>query len=151
MTDGLNVATGRYGNPEVATCGRVPVGITRYPPKFPLRYELKMNLYDLAPSPALLQLAKGENGREKFIAAYTERLNSIGGAEIVRQLRCAQGDSGGVILLCYEDVTTGENWCHRLLLGAWLKEHAGLDVEEIHDEGRKDAKKKPNPKQGTLL
>jgi hypothetical protein len=145
MKEQLQLFTARYSNPNVAPSRLAAVGITRYPPRFRLPYELKANLYDLAPTPEMLQIAKGEDGRERFIVAYLTRLNRIGADEIVRQLRGMQGDVSGIVLLCYEDVTTGEHWCHRLLLGEWLREHAGLMVTELPDPGKKAARKKPTP------
>jgi len=145
MTPPLRVFTGRYANPHVARSGLTPVGISRYSPRFRLPYKLASNIYDLAPTPAMLQIAKGENGRALFTAAYQARLNVIGVDEIVRQLQAAQGNDTGVVLLCYEDVVGGEHWCHRLLLGAWLKEHTGLAVTELFDPGKKAARKKATP------
>jgi hypothetical protein len=109
-----------------------------------LGYELKATLYDLAPTPAMLQIAKGENGRALFVAAYRARLDAIGAHEIVQQLTAAQGGDAGIILLCYEDTTSGEHWCHRLLLGEWLRD-AGLVVTELPDPGKKAARKKATP------
>ena len=141
----LRIVTSRYSNPHVPESGLTPVGITRYPPRFRLAYELKANLYDLAPTPEMLQIAKGENGRERFTTAYRARLDAIGVHDIVQQLTAAQGTNTGLVLLCYEDVTTGEHWCHRLLLGEWLREQAGLVVAELPDVGKKPARKKPTP------
>lgn len=141
----LRIFTGRYSNPNVPESGLMPVGITRYPPRFRLAFELKANLYDLAPTPEMLQIAKEEHGRDRFIAAYRARLNRIGVDDVLRQLRGVQGDGAGVVLLCYEDLTTGEHWCHRLLLGEWLREHAGLVVTELPDPGKKAARKKATP------
>jgi hypothetical protein len=145
MTQHLQLFTGRYANPNVAGSGLTPVGITRYRPRFRLPYELEMNLYDLAPTPTMLQIAKRENGRERFIAAYHARLDAIGVHEIVQQLTAAQGNASGVVLLCFEDLTIGENWCHRLLLGEWLRERAGLVVTELPDPGKKAARRKATP------
>jgi hypothetical protein len=145
-----NVLTARYANPNIAASGLVAVGITRYPPRFPLSYALKANLYDLAPSPALL--ARGRAGTlapGAFDAMFEQQLDLLGATEIIRQLAAIQGSTDGVVLLCYEDVTQGES-CHRRMLAAWLKDKAGLFVPELEDPGRA-AKKAPNPKQGGLF
>ena len=138
----LRIFTSRYSNPNVPESGLILVGITRYPPRFRLAYELKANLFDLAPTPEMLQVAKEGNGRARFATAYLARLNRIGVAEIIRQLHGVQGDGSGLVLLCYEDVTTGEHWCHRLLLGDWLREHARLVITELPDPGKKTGRKK---------
>ena len=144
----LRIFTGRYSNPGVAACRLVPVGITRYPPRFRLAYELKANLYDLAPTTEMLQIAKEEHGRDRFTTAYLARLDRIGAVEILRQLRGMQGDRIGVVLLCYEDLTIRENWCHRLLVGQWLLGHAGLMVPELPDLGKAVRRKPPRDRRG---
>jgi hypothetical protein len=130
------VATSRYSNPNIATSGLVPIGITRYPPRFKLGYKLRATLYDFAPTAEMLQLAKQPDGRDRFTEAYLGRLETIGPASILAQLEAMQGKASGVVLLCYEDVTDNEAWCHRLLLGHWLRQHAGLDVRELPDPGK---------------
>jgi hypothetical protein len=132
----LRVATSRYGNPNIAEAGFVPVGITRFPPRFKLRYELRANLYDLAPTPEMLQLAKQPGGRDRFSEAYLDRLTTIGVDSILPQLEAMQGEATGVVLLCFEDVTDGEAWCHRLLLGHWLHQQVGMDARELPDPGK---------------
>jgi len=141
----LRIFTSRYSNPRVSKSGLTPVGITRYPPRFRLAYELKANLYDLAPTPEMLQMAKGENGRERFTTAYRARLDAIGVHDIVQQLTAAQGANAGLVMLCYEDVTTTGHWCHRQLLGEWLRAHAGLVVVELPDLGKKPSRRKATP------
>jgi hypothetical protein len=132
----VRVATSRYGNPNVATSGLVPIGITRFPPSFKLGYELRATLYDLAPTPEMLQLATQPGGRDRFSEAYLDRLTAIGPESILTQLEAMQGEATGVAVLCYEDITDGESWCYRLLLGEWLREQAVLEVTELPDPGK---------------
>jgi hypothetical protein len=130
------VTTSRYSNPNVVTSGLVPIGITRFPPRFKLGYELRANLYDLAPTSEMLQIARQPGGRDRFTDAYLARLAAIGPQMILDELKAMVGDADGLVLLCYEDVADGESWCHRLLLGEWLCEHAGLKVTELPDPGK---------------
>jgi len=108
----------------------VPLGITRYRPRFPLPYTLKANLLDLAPSAALLaQSKRGTVTPKRFDAEYLRRLERVGETEILRQLASAQGTAAGVILLCFENVVAGER-CHRRTLADWLQRKTGLAVDE---------------------
>lgn len=130
------MTTSRYSNPNVATSGLVPIGITRFPPRFKVGYELRANLYDLAPTREMLQIARQPGGRDRFTAAYLARLAAIGPQLILDELKAMVGDADGLVLLCFEDVTDGESWCHRQLIGKWLWEHVGLNVTELPDPGK---------------
>jgi hypothetical protein len=105
--DNLNPWTSRYSNPRIAGSGLVPVGITRGAPRFQLGSELRANLYDFAPTSAMLRLPEGPDHRERFTEAYRQRLDALG-AERARELLVAMQDGdAGLVLLCYEDLTTG--------------------------------------------
>ena len=43
------IFTSRYSNPELAGDKYTVVGVTRTPPKFPLRYQLQGNIAEIAP------------------------------------------------------------------------------------------------------
>ena len=135
MAPKLAVFTSRYANAGLAASAFVHVGITRYPPRFPLGYELKVNLVVLAPSAAMLAQARaGRLSARAFKAQYVRQLEKFGAENILAALRQLQGKSKGIVLLCYEDVHAGER-CHRRYLADWLKARAGLDVPELHDLG----------------
>jgi uncharacterized protein YeaO (DUF488 family) len=137
----LHLLTARYSNPFLAGSGLVSVGITRYPPRFPLAYELKANLYDLAPSASLLARAKKGLPREEFLQEYEHHLDRVGLQNILRQLAALQGDACGLVLLCYEDLRSGES-CHRTILADWLKRVGGITAMELIDPGDKGERKK---------
>lgn len=131
MAHSLRIFTGRYSDPAIAGAGLVPLGITRYRPRFPLPYALKANVSALAPSAALLARAKsGAVTPAQFDAEYVRGLERVGTAEILRQLASLQGTAAGVILLCFENVLIGER-CHRLTLASWLERRAGIKVDEF--------------------
>jgi len=110
----------------------VPVGVTRYPPRFPLAYSLKTNLLDLAPTAAMLKAAKGGTLTPKqFDVLYIKQLEAVGIQRILSDLRRLQGRRRGVALLCYEDVHAGQT-CHRRSLAAWLQRKAGIKVDEFN-------------------
>lgn len=114
------IFTGRYSDPAIAGSGLVPIGITRYPPRFKLQYVLRANLMVLAPSAALLAQAKrGTLTAKQFEAQYIRQLENVGVKAILSILRRLQGGARRTILLCYEDVHAGET-CHRRMLASWL-------------------------------
>jgi len=140
------VWTSRYGNPKIAGAGFVPVGITRGAPRFALGYELRANLYDFAPTYAMMKMADGEHGRAAFTQAMRERLDALGPLRAREQLEAMQDGEAGIVLLCYEDLTQPGQWCHRQIVAAWLDEQLGLTVQELEDPGQ--VKKKPSPQAG---
>jgi hypothetical protein len=142
----LTVFTSRYSCATLATSsGLAAVSISRWPPRFPLAYALRVALYDLAPTAGLLRLAREEGGHELFADAYARRLDALGPGEVVRQLRCAQGDERAIVMLCFEDVRLPDRTCHRTILGAWLERELGLVVQELPDDTVPGRKKKPPP------
>lgn len=146
----LQLFTARYSNPYLVGSGLVPVGITRYPPRFPLPFKLKANLYDLAPTAELLARAKQGLPREVFLQKYEEQLDRLGLQTILRQLEALQGDAKGLVLLCYEDLRSGES-CHRRMLADWLKRVGGIVAMELLDPGKKGGRKRAAPdRQGGL-
>jgi hypothetical protein len=132
----LVVRTARYSNPNVSACGLVPIGITRGTPKFKLGYELRANLYDLAPAGAMLGLPDDADKRERFTAMYRARLDALGVGRVRELLEAIQNGDDGIVLLCYEDLHEPGKWCHREILGAWLTAH-GIDTQELDDPGKK--------------
>jgi len=132
----LRVFTSRYAHEGLAASGLVCVGITAFPPRFPLPYILRENLRLLAPTPAML--ARARSGRltpKAFETQYERLLDRVGVERILTTLRGLQGDAPGVVLLCYENVTQGER-CHRRQLADWLKRKAGLTVDEYTKPAR---------------
>src|SRR5262245_40876784 len=116
MASRLVVWTSRYANQSLARSRLVAVGITRWLPRFKLPYELKTDLTALAPTAAMLTQARsGKLSPREFRTHYLCQLERIGAERIVAALRHLQGEAPGVVLLCYEDVTAGEQ-CHRRYL-----------------------------------
>ena len=73
------IFTSRYSNPELAGDKYTVVGVTRTPPKFPLRYQLQGNIAEIAPPGWLFS----ETNVERFIKClhnfipYTSFLYSV--------------------------------------------------------------------------
>jgi uncharacterized protein YeaO (DUF488 family) len=130
------VYTSRYSNQAIAASDLVPVGITAFPPRFPLAFQVAAHLRELAPSPGMLsQVRAGTITEEEFRERYLARLDALGAGRVREMLTTAQGDTPGIVLLCFENVHAGER-CHRRYLGNWLQTKLGLVVEELPDASR---------------
>lgn len=76
------IFTSRYSNPELAGDKYTVVGVTRTPPKFPLRYQLQGNIAEIAPPGWLFS----ETNVERFRTPYFRYLNKTGPFKIKRIL-----------------------------------------------------------------
>lgn len=146
MTTNLTINTGRFSNPEVKRSTMVPVGIVRYFPRWPVGYVIVDNIAELAPTSAMLAMAKDGKGTpseraKRFDLAYEKQLEKIGALQIMARLRQVAGHERGIVLLCYEDVTDGVTRCHRRQLALWIEKKTGVKVPEIADAGTAAAKK----------
>lgn len=136
--------TSRYSNKDLAEADVHCVGVTLYPPRFPLRFKLEGNISQFAPRKSYFKTTDKELFRKK----YMEQMDRLGKEEVSYLLGRYAEDGKDVVLLCYEDVTCDDpnkNWCHRQLLAEWLKENLGLDVEEYPDSGNWKAKHQKEP------
>jgi hypothetical protein len=127
----MKIWTGRYANPNVATMDAAKVRITRYPPRFTLRYKIADNIPELAPSRELFKV----NDRDIFSPAYFHQLDDLGIDWIKARLDRASQSVGGkdLVLLCFERVDQGRDWCHRLVLAEWIKGVSGEIWEEVDE------------------
>jgi len=126
------IFTSRYSNPALQTGEYACVGITRYPPKFDLPYELVANLYCLAPTGEMLRAVKRPGGGEQFVQLYRDRLDALGVDRVIQLIR-AFNDGRDVVLLCFEDLRDGVSRCHRRMLAGWIHERLGLMIDELPD------------------
>jgi hypothetical protein len=127
----MKIWTGRYRNPNVAKVDAVKVRITVGAPKFGLRYKITDHIPELAPYGDLFDI----DDREAFTPGYYRRLDDLGIDWIRARLdRASQAASvKDVILLCFEKVDQGRDWCHRLVLAEWVKNVSGEIWEEMEE------------------
>lgn len=106
----------------------VPVRTTITPPRWKLPYELTHKIMQIAPDRAYIRAPKSE-----FRRRYFEKLNSTGPAGLIAIMeRIAEIENDGrLVLLCYEDLTKPDLWCHRTLFGEWWENKTGNPVREI--------------------
>ena len=143
------IYTSRYSNPELKTGKYTVVGITRGAPKFRLDYELAGNIIEIAPPGYLFN----EYNRERFTPQYFRHMDRTGARRVAEILaRYQRLDlSKDVVLCCYEDVRTPDEWCHRLVFAEWWYSRTGEQIEELPDpsvpKGRAVQHKEAKPKQ----
>lgn len=98
------------------------VGISRGTPRgYPAGYR---KLTDLAPGPWFNSVSPLEYHRR-----YMEQLGRLDAAEVVDRLETL-ADGRDVALLCYEDPSKTDDWCHRGQVSAWLHDTLDLTVAE---------------------
>jgi hypothetical protein len=120
----MQVFTSRYANRGLAALPAVKVGCTLGKPRFATGYPYVW-LPLLAPDRSSFHLE-----REPFTVVYLEKLDALGLETVLAAIRQASGGAD-CVLLCFEDLSDPAQWCHRTMLAAWLKERAGIEVEEL--------------------
>jgi hypothetical protein len=90
----------------------------------------------------------GVDDRDEFEARYRERLNRFGAEEILRVLEALAAGyaAGGVVLLCFEDLTKPGEWCHRRIAAAWLEEQSGIEIPELEPAQLPLSSTRPDPR-----
>lgn len=122
----VELATGRYQMKELAS-ERVMVGITVALPRWKLTYELAANVKEAAP------VGFKNDEREEFAAKYALRLDSFGVGYFRRRFSeiATAADNPRLALLCYEDLSLPDEFCHRRLFAEWWEQHTGDPVPEL--------------------
>ena len=118
--------TARFKNKDLVNDRYVKVAITVGMPKFKLQYELAGRIKSLAPW-SLMKV----NDRQEFTRKYFEILDRIGVTRILAEIKKYESNGKEIVLLCYEDVSGGRNWCHRLVFAEWWLQKTGEVVEEL--------------------
>ena len=143
----LRIFTSRYSNPELKNEGYYTVGISLGYPRWKLGYKVDTRVKDFAPPKSMW-----DGTEEEFEAKYTAMLDGMGKdtvAEIINWLD-SSSDKKDIVLLCFEDIRIEDQYCHRTVLGEWLRKNLGIEVEELRDPTKPKGKVK-NAEQGTLI
>lgn len=120
--------TSRYQNKDLAGIECQPVGVSRGNPRFSTDYRYR-SMRELAPSREAFAIS---DPRE-FEAAYVAGLEEIGLDAIMGKLERIEREAGGLplVLLCYEDLSKPDQWCHRRMLAQWIRRVANVEVREL--------------------
>lgn len=128
----MHVFTSRYSNKSIAQSDLIPIGISLYPPRWKTPYKVQGYIKELAPTRDMFGLPYQEY-KPKYLAV----LESLG-VEKIRQLIQAsvpaQAKSNKVVLLCFEDLSKPDKWCHRRIFAEWWKEKTGEVILEMAKE-----------------
>lgn len=95
-------------------------------PKFATPYPLQRQIAAMAPTYDMLRMEKAQYEKH-----YKQLLSQRRGAimEIIRGIE--QGARGrDIVFCCFEDIRSGEKWCHRTMLAGWLGENLQKQVDE---------------------
>ncbi len=127
----MRLYTSRYGNQdEIIASELIPVGVTLGRPKFKLRYNLAANIISIAPR-GLFHVSE----RTQFEHLYRTLLEQTGLDTIQYELESVSKAHGNkdLVLLCFEIVADGRDWCHRQIFAQWWEEKTGQHVRELRD------------------
>ena len=124
------IYTSRYANKELSKEEYYAVAISLGLPKFPLKYKIRERSYEIAPKGNMLKMEKGP-----YRDAYMRKLRDSGRDSIVNLVRRMEGTAAeedkSLVLLCFEDVSKPEQWCHRTMFAEWWEEMTGEKIEEM--------------------
>ena len=102
------------------------ISIARYAPRgTPAGFRVYKRL---APGPWFNKVSKPEYER-----LYFAQLQLLDPVKVSDDLH-ALADGVEPVLLCWErkaDIAAGKTWCHRHMVGTWLRQHFHVDVEEL--------------------
>lgn len=124
----MRIFTSRYSFKIPQEFQAVSISVGK--PKWQLPYSLE--IYDkLAPYGVFNKY----NDEEPYKKAYFERLDKYGVAQIRKDLEQISNKNGGkdVVLLCYENLSKPELWCHRTHFAEWWFEQTGEIIQELED------------------
>jgi len=126
----VQLVTSRYQNrKEITGAGLVTVRTTLGAPRWSLGYQLQATIRELAPTRDIFRMPP-----EQFEIEYPARVLEHHGVEKLRGIFSdvsARHQGRGLVLLCFEDVTTEDLCCHRRLFARWWEEKTGEIVPEL--------------------
>lgn len=121
----MELFTARYAEyaPTQGVAVRTSVGMPKDWRHGPLEHVRRLTPY------GLLHVTS----RAEFTRLYIARLESVGVDAIYTRLEGISDvhDCRPLVLLCFEDVRRPGVWCHRTILGAWLRDRLGVEVPEL--------------------
>ena len=133
----MKILTARYYNrnlrgvdeKEKTDDSLIPIATSRSTPRFHMQYTPAAKLSMLAPPKTFDDLDPDE-----FEDRYRAMLDRIGIEAVMDPIEALCRHRKGVpVLLCFEDIRLPGKWCHRTILGSWLREN-GHEVEELPEE-----------------
>lgn len=123
--------TSRYSNKNIANKDLIPIGISLYPPKFRTAFKVVGYIKQLAPTRDMFGLPFNEY-EPKYIAI----LEAHGVEKIKKLLQSVtpqDADASKIVLLCFEDLSKQDKWCHRRIFARWWQAKTGEVIPELEE------------------
>lgn len=123
----------------------VPVRSTVGAPRFPLPYPLAYVAGKVTPHSSMLRRPYSE-----YRSLYLAMLDRRGVKAVVDELFAIRdaADDHRLVLLCFDDLSKPDAWCHRTMFAEWWLQNTGDTVRELGSH-RDDPG--PSYEQGSLL
>ncbi len=132
----MKIFTSRYANKEIAKTNLIPVGISLDKPQLELAFQVAFFIKELAPTPEMLYMKY-----DTFKAKYFQKLGSLSIDSLRKRFEkisrsCCRDartitNGNGIVLLCFEDITQPDQWCHRRMFAEWWERKTGEKIEEL--------------------
>ena len=121
------IYTSRYARKGLNDAEHYAIRITRGAPRFPIAYQLREVLWDIAPP----REALGIEDEDEFRRVYFAHLDRVGVERIIQALDAAERQAGKrkVLLLCFCGVDHA--FCHRHLFAEWFHQETGVPIHEL--------------------
>ncbi|MFI5493546.1 hypothetical protein [Actinoplanes sp. NPDC051859] len=106
-----------------------PVRTTAGLPRFPLTYELAGHAHLISPTWAMVSI----NDQATYRGQYRLLLDAHGLDAVRAELQAIadQATDPRLVLLCFDDLSKPDGWCHRRMFADWWTEQTGDDVPEL--------------------
>lgn len=107
-----------------------PVRTSNGTPRFALKYDLVHTVREVFPS---WKLVKSNAGQDAFRRQYQEGLDDVGVDVFASRFRAISvaEDEPRLVLLCFEDISKPDWWCHRTMFAEWWTRETGDEVREL--------------------
>ncbi|OJF12763.1 hypothetical protein BG844_18905 [Couchioplanes caeruleus subsp. caeruleus] len=106
-----------------------PVRTTVGYPRFTLPYELAGHARLISPTWAMVSISNEATYRGQ----YRQQLDAHGVDAVCGELHAIadQASDPRLVLLCFDDLSKPDGWCHRRMFADWWTELTGDDVPEL--------------------
>ena len=107
----------------------VPVRTTAGLPRFALGYQLGGHAHLITPTWAMVQLGD----KATYETQYLQRLADAGVDAIRAELAgiATLHPDDRLVLLCFDDLSRPDGWCHRRMFADWWTQHTGEPIPEL--------------------
>lgn len=123
------IYTSRYSNKDIAKSDLIPIGISLYPPKYRIAFKVQAYIKELAPTRDMLGLPFSQ-----YELKYLAILESLGVEKIRGLIQAyvpANASLSKVVLLCFEDLSKQDKWCHRRIFANWWEKKTSEIIPEL--------------------